>query len=304
MIGDHLAQRALGPLAGLDHGGHFAAQRRVVEHHQVDVEQGALFGAQLRGELGGQRTHVGAHAFDGGLEQLELSIDVADGLVGYHVQVSRWQHDHRGTDRRTRRAGYTDELCFLNTLALTAQATDRTGGLGMGDNARELGAHGHQEGFFALVELAPLLLLDHQHAHHLAVVDDRRTEEGGITLLAGFGEVAVARVFGGVLQIERLLAGADQADQTLVGRHADLADGALVQAVGGHQDEAVALRVEQVDRADLAAHGLLDPLHDDAQGRLEILGSINFLDDLAQRIEHGSALVRISPAPTGAERVP
>jgi hypothetical protein len=44
VIGDHLAQRALGPLAGLDHGGHFAAQGRVVEHHQVHVEQRALFG--------------------------------------------------------------------------------------------------------------------------------------------------------------------------------------------------------------------------------------------------------------------
>jgi hypothetical protein len=69
VIGDHLTQRALGPLAGLDHGGDFAAQRGIVEHHQVDVEQRTLFRAQLGRQFGGQRAHVGAHAFDGGLEQ-------------------------------------------------------------------------------------------------------------------------------------------------------------------------------------------------------------------------------------------
>ncbi|MOA11772.1 hypothetical protein D3C78_1317280 [compost metagenome] len=102
VIGDHLAQRALGPLAGLDHGGHFAAQRSIVEHHQVDVEQGPLFRAQLRGKLGGQGAHVGAHALDGGLEQPQFSVDVGDGLVRHHVQVSGRQHDHRSTDRGTR----------------------------------------------------------------------------------------------------------------------------------------------------------------------------------------------------------
>ncbi|MNV57274.1 hypothetical protein D3C71_1495970 [compost metagenome] len=177
VIGDHLAQRALGPLAGLDHGGHFAAQRRVVEHHQVDVEQGALFRAQLRGELGGQGAHVGAYAFDGGLEQAQFGVDIGDGLVGHHVQIGRRQHDHRRTDRSTRRTRYADELGFLNTFALTTQATDRTGGLGVGDNAGELRAHGHEEGFFTFIELAAFFLLDDQHADDATVVNDRRPEE-------------------------------------------------------------------------------------------------------------------------------
>ncbi|MCY1423940.1 hypothetical protein D9M71_396680 [compost metagenome] len=157
----------------------------------------------------------------------------------------------------------------------------------MGDNAGELRAHGHEEGFFALVELTALLLLHHQYAHHPAVVDDRRTEEGGEALFTGFGEVAVTGVVGGVLEVQRLLAGTHQADEAFVGCHADLADGALVQALGGHEHEAVGLRVQQVDRADLAAHGLLDPLHDDRQRRLQVLGGVHFLDDLAQRVEHG-----------------
>ncbi|MCY1450607.1 hypothetical protein D9M71_674300 [compost metagenome] len=120
------------------------------------------------------------------------------------------------------------------------------------------------------------------------MVDDRRAEEGGVAFLAGLGEVAVAGVFGGVFQVERFFPGTDQADQALARRHAHLADGALVQTLGRHQYEAIGFHVQQVDRAHLGAHGLLHPLHDDAQRRLEILGGVHFLDDLAQRIEHGS----------------
>ena len=156
----------------------------------------------------------------------------------------------------------------------------------MGDNAGELRAHGDQEGFLAFVELAALLLLHHQHAHHPPMVDDRCTEEGGVAFLAGLGKVAVAGMAGSVFEVQRFFAATDQADQTFAGRHADLADGALVEAIGGHQHETVGFRVEQVDRADLAAHRFLDPLHDDRQRRLEILGGVYFLDDLAQRIEH------------------
>ncbi|MCY1441563.1 hypothetical protein D9M71_578820 [compost metagenome] len=177
MIGDHLAQRALGPLTGLDHGGDFAAQRGIVEHHQVDVEQGPFFRAQLRGELGRQRAHVGAHAFDGGLEQPEFGVDVGDGLVRHHVQVGRWQHDHRRTHCRTRRTRYANELGLLDAFALTTEATDRTGGFGVGDNAGELRAHGHEEGFFTFIELTTFFLLNDQHADNAAVVNDRRPEE-------------------------------------------------------------------------------------------------------------------------------
>ncbi|MCY1173529.1 hypothetical protein D9M73_136910 [compost metagenome] len=158
----------------------------------------------------------------------------------------------------------------------------------MSDYPGQLGTHGDQEGFFAFVELAPLLLLDNQNTHHTTVVDDRGTKEGGITFLAGFSEVTVARVIGGVLQVQWLFAGTHQADQAFIGGHADFADRALVQTLGGHQDKAIGFGVEQIDRADLAVHGLFDAQHNDPQRRLEILGGVNFLDDLAQRIEHGS----------------
>ena len=257
VLGDHLAQRALGPLAGADDLGHLATEGRVIEHHQVHVEQRALFLAHLRGELFRQVAHVRAHRLQRRLEQRQLGLDIIDVLVRHYVQIGRRQHHQRGPHRGARGAGNADEAGFLNAFALAAEAADRTGRLGMGDNPGELRAHGHQEGFLAFIELAAFLLLDDQYAHHPTVVDDRCTEKGGVALLAGLGEVAVARMFGGVFEVERLLTGAHQAHQTLVGRHADLADGALVETFGGHQDEAFGFRIEQIDRADLAAHGLL-----------------------------------------------
>ncbi len=184
---------------------------------------------------------------------------------------------------------------------MAAQATDRTCRLGMGDNPGKLRAHGHEEGFFALIELAALFLLDNQNTNHATVVDDRRPEERGKAFFARFGKVAITRVIGGVFEVQRLFAGAHEAHQAFVGGHADLADRPLVQALGGHQDETVGFRVKQVDRADLTAHGLFDAQDNNPQRRFQILGGVNFLDDLAQRIEHGSGSNSVvSRAPTGA----
>ncbi len=305
MVADHLAQRALRPLAGANEPGDLTAQRGILEHHQVDVEQCPLFLAHLAGKPLGQGAHVGAHCLQRRLEERQLGLDLGlfDRFVGHHVQIRWRQHHHRRADGRAGRTGDADEAGFLDALALAAEAADRAGRLGMGDDPGQLRAHGDQEGFLALVELAALLLLDDQHAHHPPVVDDRRTEEGGIAFFARLGEVAVARVFGGMFKVERLLARAHQADQALVGGHADLADGLLVQAFGGHQDEAIRFRIEQVDRADLAGHGLPNPQHNDAQRRLEVLGGVHFLDNLAQRAEHAQRLSPVSPAPSGAGRV-
>ncbi|MDT4819800.1 hypothetical protein FQZ97_529260 [compost metagenome] len=283
----HLAQGALGPLARADHALDLEADGGIVEHHQVDVEERTLFGAQLGFQLAGEAAHVFAYRFQGLLEAFDLGFDVIDRAIRHHLQVSRRQHHHRGPHGGARCARHADELGFLGAFTLAAKTANGAGGLGVGDNASQLRAHGDEEGFLALVELAALLLLHHQDAHHPPVVDDRGAKEGGETLFTGFGEVAVTGVIGGVLEVQRLFAGAHQAHQAFVGGHADLADGALVQALGGHEHETVGLRVQQVDRADLAAHGLLDPLHDDRQRRLQVLGGVHFLDDLAQRVEHG-----------------
>ena len=138
MLGDHLRQqRALGPLAGLDHGGDFAAQRGIVEHHQVDVEQRALFRAQLVRQLGEQArmsARTPSMAVLNSPSSAVMSVMVLSGTT------SRSAGGNITTAVPTAAPGEpgTPMNCFLDALALTAQATDRTGGLGVGDNAGEL----------------------------------------------------------------------------------------------------------------------------------------------------------------------
>lgn len=117
MLADHLAQGALGPLAGLDDLDHLATEGGVLEHHQVHVEQRTLFGAQLGGELGRQLAHVLAHAFEGVVEQLEFVVDVLDGAVRHHFQVGGRQHHHGAADGSARRARNPDEAGLLDALA-------------------------------------------------------------------------------------------------------------------------------------------------------------------------------------------
>ncbi len=222
------------------------------------------------------------------MEQVQFGVDVFDCLVRDHFQVGRWQHHHGPPYGSARGARHTDESRFLDAFALATQTANRASGLGVGDHPSQLRTHCHQERFFALIELATLALLNDQDTHHAAVVDDRGAQEGGEALLAGLGEVPVARVRGGIFEVKGFFAGAYQPDQAFVGGHADLADRALVQPFGGHQHEPVGFRVQQVDRADLAGHGLFDTQDNDPQRRLEIFGGVYFLDDLAQRIEHGS----------------
>lgn len=135
----HLAQGALGPLAGTDDALDLVADGGIVEHHQVDVEQRAFFLAQLAGELARQRAHVGANALQGLLEQGDLGVDVVDLLVRHHFQVGRRQHHHRLAHSDPGGAGHADELGFLDALAELAQAADRTGRLGMRDDPGEPG---------------------------------------------------------------------------------------------------------------------------------------------------------------------
>ena len=94
----------------------------------------------------------------------------------------------------------------------------------MGNNPGQLRAHGHKEGFFAFIELTAFFLLNDQHSNHAAVVDDRRAKERGIAFFAGFSKVTIARVIGGVFEVQRFFTGAHQTHKAFVGRHADFTD--------------------------------------------------------------------------------
>ncbi len=156
----------------------------------------------------------------------------------------------------------------------------------MGNHAGQLRAHGDQEGFLALVELAPLFLLNDQNAHHPSMVNDRHAEERGVALFSGLGEIAESGMRRGIFQIDRLLAGTDIADQTFVGSQADDTHRALVQTFGGHQHVAGRVGIKQIHRAHFGAHGATHALHDNVQGASQIPCGIDLLNDAAQRSEH------------------
>ncbi len=300
MGADHVAQGALGPLALADALNDLVTQGRILEHHQVDVEQGQFFRSQLSGELLRQLADIRPHRFDRPAIQGDLGVHILDLLVRYGLEIRRRQHHHRAADGHTRCAGHRIETGILDDLAAPAQAPDGPGGLGMGNHPGELGTHGDQEGFLHLIKQPALLLLDDQHAHHPPVVDDGHPEEGGIALLAGLGKVAETGMRGGVFEVHRLLADTDITDQTLVAGQAHHPDGALVQALGGHQLIAIGIGIEQIDRANVGLHRLAHPLDDDIQRGGQVLGGVDLLNDTPQRTEHVQHQLNSSRGSRGA----
>ena len=77
----------------------------------------------------------------------------------------------------------------------------------MRDGTGELGAECEQEGFLLFGEAAPLVVADHQHAQHLAMLNNGHTEEGVKPLFAGFRRQNVGRMVGRVFQDEPKVVG-------------------------------------------------------------------------------------------------
>ena len=94
----HLAERPLGPLARLDQPGHLSADGGVVEDAQVDIEEGVVLGAQLRGEGVGNRLDIGSHAVQRFLEGAHFPATIVRLALRYGVQISRGGDHHRGAD--------------------------------------------------------------------------------------------------------------------------------------------------------------------------------------------------------------
>ncbi len=156
----------------------------------------------------------------------------------------------------------------------------------MCDHGRQLRGHRDQEGFFAFVEAAPLGLLNHQHAEHIALVNDGCAEEGVEGFLAQALQQLEAGMALGVLEVDRLLALGHQADQAFTRRQARRSHLQRVQTLGSAKHEAPAGFVAHVHAADLSAHGIAYALDDDLQRIIESFGCIHLLHDIAQGLQH------------------
>ena len=75
----------------------------------------------------------------------------------------------------------------------------------MRQDLRDLARRGSQQAHLILAELAPPESLRHQYAKGLVTpLLDRHTEEGVVALLAGFGEIFIARMAYRILDHHRL----------------------------------------------------------------------------------------------------
>src|SRR5690554_3436255 len=257
---------------------HLAGQGFVTEHAQIHIKQGLLFRAQLRGEPVGHPLDVFPHRLDGRLEQPQFLLDIFGGLFWHQVQVGNRVHHNPGANGYTRGSEHTTEADIAGFFTGERQAADGAGGFAVGDYTGQLGRNGNQKGFFTFVEAPGAFpLLNHQHAQHPAVVDNRYTQKGAEPLFTGFRKVTVARMRRGIFKVDGLFPGAHKTHKTLRIGQADLAYGFLVQALGGHQNIAVRRGVEQVYGADFRVHGFLHPRYNDIQRLVQVTGAVHLL---------------------------
>ena len=145
----------------------------------------------------------------------------------------------------------------------------------MRKNLRDLVGGGAQQPDFALVEFAPLERLRDQHAERLlAPVMHRHAEKSVEALLAGLGKILVARMADRVGHVHRLVLFEHQPDQSLAEAHRDLADRFAIEADGGAQHDSLALRIEQVERADLGLHARRDREGNAIEGLAQVVGML------------------------------
>ena len=139
------------------------------------------------------------------------------------------------------------------------------------ENLRDLIGRSLEQARFTLGELAPREGLHHQHADRLvASILHRHAEESVIALLAGLGKIFVARMTDRVGDADRLALFDDHPDQSLIGAHRDFADRFAIESDSGAQDEPLALRIEQVERADLDLHPLGNRGNDFIEGLAQV----------------------------------
>jgi ribosomal protein S14 len=113
--------------------------------------------------------------------------------------------------------------------------------------------------------------LHHQHTEGKAANDKRCGEERGVALLAGFREVAKVGVVLGAVQREWLTRVGDLPDEPFTAGQSHIADGTLLEPLGGSQHEAVRAGLAQVDRADVRVETLGDQVDDIAKRLVEIV---------------------------------
>ena len=95
-----------------------------------------------------------------------------------------------------------------------------------------------------------------------------------IALLAGLGKIFVARMADRVGNVDRRVLLDNQPDQPFVDPHRHFADRIAIEADRRAQHQALALRIEQVERADLGLHSAGDRVDNLVEGLAQVVGML------------------------------
>ena len=127
------------------------------------------------------------------------------------------------------------------------------------------------------------LVLDREHAQHVAAAQDRHGEEGVVDLLARFRPIGESRVVLRLRLIDRHSELGAAPDQTFAPLHECVVHRRRIEPLGCEQLEAAVL-APQIDGAHLGHHQAGDLAHDLVEPALAVAGLGH---DLAQAPQHG-----------------
>ena len=196
-----------------------------------------------------------AHLGKGGNDPLPLRLRIlGDGMLDMDARLVEDDMAPRHAHHQLQ-AGHDVRSGFLHPRIGRAVI----GQFGIGDQLGQHHGDRLQRLDLDLFIFARLDMLHAQHAQRALAPHDRHAGKAVEQLLAGFRAIGKVGMGGGLVQVQRLDIGGDQADQPLALGHAGDMHRLLLQAAGREQfQHALA---HQIDGADLARQRFADDLH-------------------------------------------
>ena len=124
--------------------------------------------------------------------------------------------------------------------------------------------------------------LDDQDTRRPTLHNQRGCQEGCKSFFARLREISEAGILSSSFKSNGLAILGDPADQTISHAQADMADRSGVQTNGGAQKKRFALRLSQIDRADVCVQTLGDQIGDIRERLLQVVRAGDDLSDIGK----------------------
>ena len=277
---DCIAQGTGRPLAIADPRFHRAGQCRISGDLGIGVEQLAGCARVDMSVTLGVVAELGDHVAHCLVECDDLGFDILDFPISNLIEIGGfggWDRDPDGDPRCCRHAAqwYSGRRsCAVAHGQLARRAVH---------DSCQLRRDGDRKRFFLLGELARAGGLYRDHPHQLRQVQQRRSQERAVALLAGNREVHVARIVLGVRHQQWPPLCPDGAHQALAERQPHLADRFGCQSLGGGQHQRSVAWIDQVDRTLIDFQCLAHAVDDDRQRGIHVGRVGRGLNDVLER---------------------